>query len=96
MMNWWNRLWMWLRVLFTGNKSLREIADDIKSLMPSNKRKLSRKHRGKMIWDARLGTYRRRAPKIGRNAPCPCGAMRTAPRDVTQRNKYKWCCGANR
>lgn len=29
------------------------------------------------------GTYRRIAPKIGRNAPCPCGSGK----------KYKKCCG---
>jgi len=30
------------------------------------------------------GTYRREAPKVGRNDPCPCGSTR----------KFKKCCGA--
>lgn len=31
----------------------------------------------------KLGTYRREAPKVGRNDPCPCGSGK----------KYKKCCG---
>jgi len=30
----------------------------------------------------RTGTYRRDAPKVGRNLPCPCGSGK----------KYKKCC----
>ena len=30
-------------------------------------------------------TFRREAPKVGRNDPCPCGSGK----------KYKKCCGAN-
>lgn len=33
--------------------------------------------------DARVGGYRRTEPKVGRNAPCPCGSGR----------KFKKCCG---
>ncbi|GEM_PF-421631 len=31
----------------------------------------------------KMGTYRREAPKVGRNDPCPCGSGK----------KYKKCCG---
>ncbi len=34
--------------------------------------------------DAGVGGYRRAEPKVGRNAPCPCGSGR----------KFKKCCGA--
>ena len=34
--------------------------------------------------DAAVKTIRREAPKVGRNAPCPCGSGK----------KYKKCCGA--
>lgn len=51
------------------------------------------KSQGERLWDGRLGTYRRKAVRIGRNEPCPCGAMRVAPRDTTKRMKAKWCCG---
>lgn len=34
--------------------------------------------------DASVGGYRRTEPKVGRNAPCPCGSGR----------KFKKCCGA--
>ena len=40
------------------------------------------------IWDMAEtvdSTYRRRAAKVGRNDPCPCGSGR----------KYKHCCGKN-
>lgn len=93
-----NRFWLWLRVVFSGKSSLREIAADVRRLAQETKdmitRPKKRKHCGTLIWDGRLGTYIRRTPKIGRNTPCPCGAMRTAPRDVTKRNKAKWCCHA--
>ena len=48
--------------------------------------------RWRMLWSGTRGTYSRRTEKLGRNVPCPCGAMRVAPRDVTKRNKLKWCC----
>ncbi len=34
--------------------------------------------------EEKIETYRREAPKVGRNDPCPCGSGR----------KYKKCCGA--
>ena len=93
------RIWQWLCVIFSGQKSLRQIAADAQNMIKdalSKPKAKNEKHRGTLIWDSRAGTYRRRAPKIGRNAPCPCGAMRTAPRDETKPTKYKWHCGANK
>jgi len=37
---------------------------------------------GRLI-PAKVATFRREAPKVGRNDPCPCGSSR----------KYKKCCG---
>lgn len=37
------------------------------------------------LHDSADGTYRRSEPKVGRNAPCPCGSGK----------KYKRCCGLN-
>jgi hypothetical protein len=38
---------------------------------------------GGRLFPARVETFRREAPKVGRNDPCPCGSGR----------KYKKCCG---
>jgi len=82
-------LWSW----FKSQKSLSEISRNVKDKLKKPFDKKSYEwYRGKLIWDSRYGTYRRRSPKIGRNAPCPCGTMRQAPRDIQLRNKYKWCC----
>ncbi len=94
MRHWLHRFWLWLRVIRTGKMKLSEIATDIKDTVKSavGKPKPYNPRTGRVIWDARLGTFRRRFPKIGRNAPCPCGSMRTAPQDIEKINKYKWCC----
>lgn len=42
-------------------------------------------HRSEMAGSANPGVGRRSGPKIGRNAPCPCGSGK----------KYKSCCGRN-
>ncbi|MFH1569370.1 MAG: SEC-C metal-binding domain-containing protein [Gemmatimonadota bacterium] len=38
---------------------------------------------GGRLFPSKVETYRRDAPKVGRNDPCPCGSGR----------KYKKCCG---
>ena len=81
-----------------GRKVNNHCEDEIKSTIKDVKDMLAGKNKkfkrmGKLIWDGRMGTYRRRF-KIGRNQPCPCGKMRSAPRDVTKPNKFKYCCGA--
>lgn len=92
-----HRIWSWLHALFTGQKSLREVASEIKDVIngtteKNNKYDGQRKPRGKLVWDGRWGTHRRTAFKIGRNVVCPCGAMRAAPGDISKRKKYKDCC----
>lgn len=88
--------WNWLRVSFRKAKDFNKITDDLKKTIADATKKLrpKKKPRGKLIWDSRLGTFKRSTPKLGRNANCPCGRMRIAPRDVTKHNKVKWCtCG---
>lgn len=80
----WKRFWTWCCALF------KTTADGpFSDLKPPKEEK----YRGTLIWDSRRGTYRRRAPKIGRNASCPCGKVRIAPCDETKTMKYKFCCG---
>ncbi len=44
-----------------------------------------RKASSSSLWDSSEGTFTRQQPKVGRNAPCPCGSGK----------KYKNCCGKN-
>lgn len=76
---------LWYLGIPRMQKQAQEMLDKIK--LPDEP-----KSQGKVIWDGRMGVYRRRTPRLSRNAPCPCGAMRTAPRDTTKRIKAKWCC----
>ncbi|MEC7751153.1 MAG: preprotein translocase subunit SecA [Myxococcota bacterium] len=46
-------------------------------------RQRDRAFTGKVVAEAGQGTVRRETPKVGRNAPCPCGSGK----------KYKNCCG---
>lgn len=82
-----HRFWLWLRVIWTGKMSLKEIANDVKNTV---KPKPYNPRRGRVYWDGRLGTYRHN--KIGRNVPCPCGAMRISPADTLKPMKSKLCC----
>jgi len=43
----------------------------------------SQHHHGSNADESQSQTYRREAPKVGRNEPCPCGSGK----------KYKHCCG---
>jgi hypothetical protein len=92
MTNTMRRFWMWLRVLFTGKMTAREAISDIADVLKNGVSKRVYNGEGTLLWDGRLGAYRRPLPKIGRNTPCPCGRMRTAPGDITRRMKYKHCC----
>jgi len=38
---------------------------------------------GGRLFPSKIETFRREAPKVGRNDPCPCGSGK----------KYKKCCG---
>ena len=90
-----HRFWSWLCVVFCGQKNLCDLKNDIQeTIKKTTPKKRKKVRRGKLIWDSRkTGTYRRHTPKTGRNAVCPCGAMRTAPRDETKPAKFKHCCG---
>lgn len=47
---------------------------------------LTTREQERIVFDSSAGdTYRREAPKVGRNDPCPCGSGK----------KYKNCCGKN-
>ncbi len=98
-MTWLIAILNWLRNTFVWKRAA-NVAADTKTLMSDLMKRLKnkmRKHRGTMIWDAqKFGTYRRKTRKIGRNEPCPCGAMREAPRDTTKPAKYKHCCGVSK
>jgi len=76
-------VWQWLCAIFRKS---------VEAATEPGTPPVDEKLRGKLIWDARKGAYRRRAPKVGRNMSCPCGEMRVSPRDVTKPVKYKWCC----
>ena len=88
-MVWLHRMWQWLCERWnTPNIPTTPLTDDKKK-----KRKSWRDFSlGKVLWSGKYGSYQRGTRKIGRNEPCPCGAMRVAPRDVTKPNKAKWCC----
>lgn len=86
----------WFGITFLGWwKGLRQVAventEKVKNKTIPETDKYGRKL--KRLWDSKVrGTNRKTVRKIGRNENCACGKMRTAPRDVTKRNKYKWCC----
>jgi len=90
-MNLWQRFKQWIfntnstRIPINTNST--RIPIDITAHNPLKKQL----HKIKILWDSRIGTYRRMERKLQRNDPCPCGSMRTAPKDITKRNKIKWC-----
>lgn len=82
-------VWSFIVGVFTStarfNRVMRELMDALK---PNRNKSL--------FWDSsRRGTYRRKTPKLGRNAVCPCGAMRVAPHDTSLPQKIKWCSCKN-
>jgi uncharacterized protein len=71
-----------------GQQPIESIADTIRSLFPdalSCYAKIGRTIGAVTAEVQAEAEAARRAPKVGRNAPCPCGSGR----------KYKKCCGAN-
>ena len=83
-MNFLKTFWLWLRSFFIRKEMHRSVQE-------KKKRK-----KQKFWWDSSNGTYRRRSPKIGRNAPCPCGTMREEPCDITKCKNYKRCCAEDK
>lgn len=79
-------------VIQTVKKSVKSAIEKGIKKFPNHEQFRYSKH-GKVYWDSKTDTYRRRGPKIGRNDNCPCGAMRTSPRNESLPAKFKHCCG---
>jgi hypothetical protein len=94
MRKWIKFAWCWIKNFFVSNTETFTDLKEAKQEVEKAKWQKKWKKDGVVWWDSSTKkTYRRTSPKIGRNAPCPCGAMRKAPCDTSKPCKFKNCCG---